>query len=71
LKLEIDLNQNQHALLLEIASRDRTHRSLASIAREFMIDGLMGEVKKCVPAIVRKRSHPWSQPGTTNGGRYE
>jgi hypothetical protein len=46
LKLEIDLNQNQHALLLEIASRDRTHRSLASIARGFMIDGLMGEVKK-------------------------
>jgi hypothetical protein len=46
LKLEIDLNANQHALLMEIASRDRTHRSLASIARGFMIDGLMGEVKK-------------------------
>jgi len=45
-KLEIDLHAREHELLIEIASRDRTHRSLSSIATGFIIDGLMGEVKK-------------------------
>jgi hypothetical protein len=45
-KLEIDLTHNQHALLMEIAAADRTHRSLAAISRQLIVDALVQEAAK-------------------------
>lgn len=43
MKIEIDLNANQHQLLMQIAANDRSHRSLASITRGLLVDALTRE----------------------------
>ena len=46
MKIEIDLNANQHALLMEVAAHDRSHRSLASITRGLLVDALTREAAR-------------------------
>jgi hypothetical protein len=45
-KLELNLTSNEHALLLEANSHDRTHRSLESFAKALLLDGLDRAVSK-------------------------
>jgi hypothetical protein len=45
-RIELDLTADQHRLLMEVASHDRSHRSLASITRQLLVDALVGEAKK-------------------------
>ena len=46
MKIEVDLNQNHHRLLMEIAARDKTFRSLASITRALLVDAITKETAR-------------------------
>ena len=44
--IEVSLSEPHHRLLLEHCSRDKTHRSLSSIAGGLLVDALSREVAK-------------------------
>ena len=44
--IEVNLSEAHHQLLLEHASRDRTNKSLASVAGMLLVDALSREVAK-------------------------
>ncbi|MBV9390946.1 MAG: hypothetical protein JOY96_03540 [Verrucomicrobia bacterium] len=45
-KIEVSLSDAHHELLLEHASRDKTHRSLGSITAGLLVDALSREVAR-------------------------
>ena len=44
--IEVNLSEAHHQLLLEHASRDRTNKSLASVAGMLLVDALSREIAK-------------------------
>jgi hypothetical protein len=44
--IEVSLSDAHHRLLLEVASRDRTHRSLNSITAGLLVDALAKETAR-------------------------
>ena len=45
-KIEVSLSDAHHRLLMEHASRDRTHRSLNSITAALLVDSLAKETAR-------------------------